>query len=455
MRTANAQRGAILIILLVIWALGMVALLVSSLDSSALQIGREGNSSYALAQARAALIGYAIAYGDNHSGEVHGYLPCPDLDGGNPEGSAEAVCGSKNVSVLGRFPWRTLNLPQLRDGYGECLWYAVAGNYKNNPKNGLMNWDNDGLFEVLGDGGEQLTGADAASRAVAVIFAPGPPLDAQDRAPSGSAPLCGGNYVASNYLDSDGTHNNSLVPATANAATTFVSGASSMVNDRVVYITKDDIYNALRQRSDFISTLTAMTQKTAECIAAFGMKNGFNGGANKSLPWPAPLALSDYGANAAYNDTGNLYAGRVPYQVDTSKMATGNAISGNNLLNTSNCPAGWDSVDAWWRNWKDHLFYAIAGEFRPGSLPTGPCGTCLQVNGKGQYAAVVMFAGEKLATQDRTDRSMLGAYLEGRNSSTYPNPGGSGNYEVSAGGSAFNDVLYCIDENLVVSPCPQ
>ncbi len=454
MFSINRQRGATLIIMLLILVLGTATLLAGSLNSTALQIERSAISDQALAQVKAALIGYAITYGDTHSGEVHGYLPCPDFDGGNPEGSSEAVCGSKNVSVLGRLPWRTLDLPLLRDGAGECLWYAVAGTYKNNPKTDLMNWDNEGLFEVLGDNGERLAGANAASRAVAVIFAPGTVRGTQDRTPSGSAPLCGGNYIASNYLDSDDLHDNSSVSAIASAVTTFTSGSSHKVNDRMIYITRNDIFDALLRRSDFIATLTEMTQQTAKCIAAFGTNNGYSGSANKSLPWPAPLVLSGYGANTSYNDADGLYAGRVPYQADTSKTATGNGMSGFNLLSPSNCPAAWSDLNAWWSNWKDHLFYAIAGEFKPDSLPTSPCGNCLRVNGSGSYAAVILFAGKRLASQDRMDKGALNAYLEGRNVSNYPNAVGNADYEVASSTDVFNDVLYCIDENLAVLPCP-
>ncbi len=449
----TGQQGATLIIMLLIMVLGMASLLIGSMNIAAQQIERNRISDEALAQAKAALIGYAITYGDSHSGEVPGYLPCPDFDGGNPEGSAEAVCGSKNVSVLGRLPWRTLNLPQLRDGAGECLWYAVAGSYKNNPKTDLMNWDNNGDFEVRGDSDEQLAGPDPASRAVAVIFAPGMAQGNQDRTSSGNTPACGGNYLAVNYLDNDGAHDNSYVPSIAGAISTFSSGTSPTFNDRMIFITKDDIFDALLRRSDFISTLTAMTQQTAECIAVFGTRNGYSGSANKSLPWPAPLVLSSYGANASYNDASDLYAGRVPYQVDTARTATGNSISGN-LLYPGNCPAGWSDVDAWWSNWKDHLFYAIAAEFKPGNLATNPCGTCLRVNGNGPYAAVILFAGKRLASQDRADRSVLAAYLEGRNAGNYSNAGGNSDYEVSVETDVFNDVLYCIDEQLAVQPCP-
>ena len=72
-----------------------------------------------------------------------------------------------------------------------------------NPQTGLMNWDTNGQFQVNSSDGTQL-----ASQVVAVIFAPG-------AAASGTGslrfcrPMCGGNYTASNYLDSDGTINKS------------------------------------------------------------------------------------------------------------------------------------------------------------------------------------------------------------------------------------------------------
>ena len=65
-----------------------------------------------------------------------GYLPCPDPD---DDGWAESTCGSLarhlgQAERLGRLPWKTLGLPDLRDGRGERLWYAVSTRYK-----GLLN----------------------------------------------------------------------------------------------------------------------------------------------------------------------------------------------------------------------------------------------------------------------------------------------------------------------------
>src|SRR5665811_252116 len=201
----GGQRGAALLIMLVILVVGIAAVLVNSLTSSTVKIARQEKTAAALAQAKDALIGYAITYGDTHSGKVPGYLPCPDTDGNNglqSEGVGEystSTCNSnpssnQDVSVIGRLPWITLDVSTLRDGDGECLWYAVSGTYKNNPPTGLMNWDTEGQFQAYAPDGTLLS-----SQVVAVIFAPGAPLSGQNRSPDGTAPICGGNYTASSY----------------------------------------------------------------------------------------------------------------------------------------------------------------------------------------------------------------------------------------------------------------
>ena len=49
-----------------------------------------------------------------------GDLPCPDRD---DDGDADAVPGCDTAALaLGRLPWKTLGLPDLRDGDGERLW---------------------------------------------------------------------------------------------------------------------------------------------------------------------------------------------------------------------------------------------------------------------------------------------------------------------------------------------
>lgn len=423
------------------------------------QLDRDKLTAAALAQAKDALIGYAITYGDTHPGNVHGYLPCPDTSGTDigGEGAAAGNCGLKNVSAIGRLPWKTLDLGPLHGGDDECLWYAVSGTYKYNTKTDLMNWDTNGQLQVYAsDGTTLLTPAD--NQAVAVIFAPGTALSGQNRA-AGGAPLCGGNYTASNYLDSVGTFNNASVSAVANATSQFRIGDPALpTSDRMVFITRQDIWNAMQRRKHFLDTLDNMTQQAALCIAGFGFRN--NLASNHSLPWPAPLYLTDYTDNAHYNDHENLYAGRVPYKVNTSQSPTHNLIGSPYYLlqaDGANCPAPtqWAAVYPWWDNWKDHLFYAISQRFHPDSSATPPCDNahCLSVNpgNPGNNAAIVIFANKKLSGKSRADKSVVADYLEGRNATNmtgYAN--GNENYQIDATSSTFNDIVYCIKYDLTV-----
>jgi|SRR5450759_4654890 len=459
------QRGAALMIMLVILVVGIAAVLVNSLTSSTVKTARQEKTAAALAQAKAALIGYAITYGDTHSGKVPGYLPCPDTDGNNglqSEGVGEystSTCNSnpssnQDVSVIGRLPWVTLDVSTLRDGDGECLWYAVSGTYKNNPPTGLMNWDTNGQFQAYASDGTLLT-TDPGNHVVAVIFAPSAPLSGQNRSPDGTAPICGGNYTASNYLDT-GTVNSVNFNNTDIATGKFIQGISGgTINDQMVFITRQDIWNAIQKRNDFqsisptINPLRKLTYQVALCLANYGNNNYYNN--NYSLPWAAQLSLSDYSVDTNYNDTANLLAGRVPYLVGTSRSTTGNTLG--NLMTTASCGGAWASVDPWWNNWKDHLFYAISSAYRPTNYTNQYCGTCVKVNSSGPYAAVVMFAGPRLIpplstlNQTRVDKSVVTDYLESPNSSYVSSPNGYRNYSSLPASSTFNDVVCVIIPN--------
>ncbi|MDX8378648.1 MAG: hypothetical protein R8K48_01170 [Gallionella sp.] len=470
MKNLTHQKGVALLVfaILLITASTMVAVKALNTQTGNIQLARDKITVAALAQAKDALIGYAITYTETHPGtpsKVAGYLPCPDTAGTaeiGGEGAASGNCGAQNVSVIGRLPWKTLNIPPLRGGNGECLWYVVSGTYKNNPPTGLMNWDTNGQLQVYtADGSTLLTPTD--NQAVAIIFAPGTTTTGQNHAET-TAPVCGGNYTASNYLDTVGIVNNATVSATANAPSQFQFGnLTSPSSDRMTFITKQDIWNAMKiRRSGLLIKLDTMTLRVTQCIIDFGKLNRINGDqntTNKSLPWPAKLSLSDYGKTASYNDKKNLYAGRVPYQVDTSRNKTGNLISSDYLLTSTgeNCPgsADWAAIYPWWYNWKDHLFYAISERFKPATTATVSCDSthCLSVNSASHdNAAVVIFAGERFNDQIRTDKSIVSAYLEGRNVSNMTSVHSSGheNYQSDATRITFNDLVYCIKEDLSI-----
>ena len=69
-----------------------------------------------------ALIARAVA-GLNRPGS----LPCPDINGdGTPEQTP-----SDCVQFSGWLPWRTLDLPDLRDSSGERFWYVLSPTFRD------------------------------------------------------------------------------------------------------------------------------------------------------------------------------------------------------------------------------------------------------------------------------------------------------------------------------------
>jgi len=453
------QRGLALYLLLLLTFFAATALLVQR--SSALVRDREAASDAALALAKEALMAYALTYGESHPNKLPGYLPCPDSGtrGVNRhEGSPDPPCGRKGVSLIGRLPWHQLGLEPLRDAGGECLWYSVSGAFKNDPAADMLNWDSLGQLVVSeADGSSLVAGATAEERAAAVIFAPGAPIGAQRRDATSLAPLCGGNYGPENYLEAHGDLNNAIVSSLPNALSTLVSGGNGNgVNDRLIVITAQEIFAAVQRRTNFQAQMKEHLQRLAVCVAAYGTRNRAGAGDSR-LPWAAPLALADYGDNDAYADSAGRLAGRLPYRVALSRNATGNTMGSSELIKAGNCPSPWTPLDdEWYQNWKDHLFYAVAGAYAPAASPPGVCGDCLSVNGTGRYAAILIFAGARIPGQRRSavgDRASIGNYLEERNAANYPNAGGNADYRSDAPSSLFNDLLYCIDTSLRAAPC--
>lgn len=470
---ARRQRGAALLIMMIVLVLGVAALLARELATRATATARIADNAAALARAKEALLGHAVNYDATHPG-THGLLPCPDRDtsGGFTEGAAhDSACLARYRNVIGRFPWRTLGLAPSNGETGECLWYAVSGTWKAAtaalPE--LVNPDTNGQLRVFAaDGTTLLAGATAAERPVAVIFAPGAALAGQARAPLASGvDQCGGNYTAARYLDRHTTSgiDNANLAATANAIDDVIAGEESRddVNDQVIFVTRAEIEARLMRRADLQANLAKLTEAVAKCVADYGKRNP-GGAADLRLPWPAPVGLPQYRTDAAYDDTAvGWLSGRVADRVNDANARTGNTLA-RVLTNCSvaTVPEWTPAMLALWRNWKDHLFYAVAGSFRPDASPHSSCGTCLTVNGAGSHAAVVLFSGARLPAlgqvrdeppADADTRGAIGNYLEGRNASNHPNATGNADYQSGAAGTTFNDVLYCIDPALSVAPC--
>lgn len=489
----DKQSGAALLVFLALIVVAASYFLVSALNRVNMQVERDKTTAAALAQAKEALIGYAMTYPELHpkgSPEriafVPGHLPCPDSSSiiGN-EGDEDPNCGTKGVTVVGYLPWKALGLPPLRDGWGNCLWYAVSGSFKTNPKTDLLNWDSLGQFQVVGaDGSTVIAGITAESRPVAIVFSPGPPLPGKSR--TGGTGKCGGDYNPANFLDTVATVNNATPNSTADGISVVAAtGPKDSYNDKLLWISRDDILaRGIEKRSDLITSLQSLLQKTAECIAAYG-----NANTDKRLPWAAPIILADASPdtykNDKFNDAANLLVGRIPFHVRDSYQASGSTLSsftactsssstGCRLFRPDNCStflamAGYptatdgvsykDSPDGWFEKWKDHLFFAVAEDFKPSSAiaevnlcdtPTIAGRKCLYVDSIGPYAGIVIFAGSRQTGKTRAtlaDRNLPDNYLEGINA-TAININDPSNSQFGQFAHAGNDQIVCIKRDL-------
>ena len=421
----SRQRGAALLILALIIGFVTAALLFNRFSVRNLELEREAKTTAALAEAKAALLGFAVSFGAEPGYTGHAFLPCTETQlTFNNEGSAEGNCGSTHVNSIGRLPWRSLKSPALRDGEKECLWYAVSGSYKNSgssaPK--MLNADSPGQFEIVTQDGTLLAGNTPENRAVGVIFSPGGITGAQNRAPLQGTDSCPGNYNAANYLETLNGVNNAFVNSNPDRIDRFIlANKTGTFNDKLVFITQDEVFGKLVAHPTFLPRMQVLTAKIANCLAA-----------NYETMQPANLVLGDYRKDDDYVSAGTLARGRIPKSV-------------TNCLSASELPL--------WKNWKDHFFYVR-------------CATSCTVNGGGSYDAIVFFAGKRLARQTRRappieavdTKSEIGNYLEGCNASNFAN---GTSFQSQAGilncanEAEINDRLYCIAAGSprTVAPC--
>lgn len=457
--------------MLLLLVLGVSTLFTRALLSHRADAARAATNTKLLAEAKDALLGYAATWDATHPGQL-GFLPCPDIDasGTLPEGTAhELLCGLPYRNAIGRLPWRTLGIEPGRGEGADCLWYAVSGSWKaaGSASPTMLNEDSNGQFRVLGaDGTTVIAGAAPADRPVAVLIAPGTPQPGQTRAtlPAGVG-QCGGNYVARDYLDNDMASgiDNATLASLADAIDDFIIGGNPSVNDQVLYITRAEIQDRISRRPDVQAELSGLALALAKCFADHGKRN-LGGPNDRRLPWPAPVGLPDYRSAIQYNDTPiGALSGRLPDLVNDSDARIGNlmptVVTG---CNPAAVPEWTPEMATLWQNWKDHLFYAVAWDFRPDAPPASACTKCLKVNGTGAWAAIVMYSGSRLPAlgqvrdeppMDPDTRGDIANYLEGRNAGNHPDTAGTGDYQSGPASPAFNDILYCIDASLGVTAC--
>lgn len=222
-----------LIILAVILVLGTLGVLLSALNvaTSNTTAAKRAESGRALAEAKLALLGYAATHASID--DYPGRLPCPEAaayygDAAN-EGKASGFC---TLPAVGRLPWRTLGISKLTDGYGEPLWYVVSPGFALPSSAASVSINSNTAAQLTVDG------TDAA--AVALIIAPGAPMNVQ------SATDCTARVQSRaasppdlrDYLECE----NADSPANALYTST---GPSTSFNDQVVRVTHAELFDAV------------------------------------------------------------------------------------------------------------------------------------------------------------------------------------------------------------------
>lgn len=443
------SRGAALLLAILVVVLVLLGMLGLRAGTASIFQERDRLSDRALAQAREALVAYAVDHAAN-SAVGPGYLPCPDLDN---DGWAEPTCGSLSGDSgqeqrLGRLPWKTLGLPDLRDGHGERLWYAVSSKYK-----GLLNCaasracvdmtppvalgtitvrDASGL--VLHDGTLGDPARAAAGGAVAVILAPGPPLermgfgtragrsqrrdcsllecDANARCtadPPWRSALCD----PANYLDAvPGVEDNAGFVDRNDAAGRrlnadgFIQGPVArdgrvVLNDRLAVITYGELMPRIMRR---------VALEVAGCLRFYASRPE-NGG---RLPWTAaacadpslPLADSEGATEGRLADTpfeatsGSGMLARwwrtharsperlaeLPTRDDACRIAippddAGPVRSAPPATPSDEASTAGTAAPSWWSAWKPYVTWTVAPASSPVSPQPGDCAAraCLDI----------------------------------------------------------------------------
>jgi type II secretory pathway pseudopilin PulG len=219
----SSQRGLVIVLFAILFSLISISLLLTFARARDSKVDRNQATQRALALAQETLISRAVK-DTNRPGS----LPCPDTDN---DGDAESPIGHAQQpncpSWIGRFPYKTLEAEDIRDGQGERLWYALSPGFQDTGSSTSPNYPTSEAVGAL-----NVSGIATSSSIVAILFSPGPVLGKQQRD--------GANALSAvNYLEEENSDGSALPPA---PDLQFASKPeSNTFNDRLLVITVDTI----------------------------------------------------------------------------------------------------------------------------------------------------------------------------------------------------------------------
>jgi hypothetical protein len=348
---ATRQRGAALLIMVMIVGLGATWYLVSRLntESGLAAAAVKARNQRTLNTAKAALIGYVAAQAIKAGENRPGALPCPvagaDFNDPLANGSDGTVSYPCTLPIVGRFPWRTLGLDKLVDASGEPLWYAVATGWAG--ANTVINSDcaspSAGTGLACSSPGGRLSVDGVTSDVIALIIAPGPRLNVSASANCtawNQARSATGTPDARNYLECQ----NATWPADATFATT---GPGGSFNDQVVAITVADILPGIeaaiakRIEREIVPALNTVYKPSAwgfsgaDPVVSPAYADGY-----PLYPWAATFDSPGPGAvTANYLGASGTYQGLLPFNQTNCTASASNPRCQPTLISWQGTPA--------------------------------------------------------------------------------------------------------------------
>lgn len=346
MHLPAGQSGLVLVTILVVLAAGAITALLAFASPPITVDARDMLTEKSLAQARVALIGRAAA-----DAARPGSLPCPDVynEDGDPEpdGDADTFFGEECPSYIGRLPWRTLGLPDLRDASGERLWYALPPALRDfHASAPAMNSTTLSPADLL-----RLVGAASVNDIAAVVIAPGAVLAGQSRISANENDPA--HYLEGENANGDDSYENQVV--------------STAFNDRVAIITRQQLFDVVELR---------VANEIRTILERYYVSNDY-------YPYANDTSATDFLC------TDGLLSGRIPDpDATTPCSAHVNWTSG-----VGRNPPAWFVLNGW----HPLTYYALAPEC---TITTAGCTVgSLSVNGINGKRAVVIVGGRALASQ--------------------------------------------------------
>jgi type II secretory pathway pseudopilin PulG len=423
------QQGAALIAMMAILVILLTTVSIQFFNRSNLKNLKTQKTQQALALAKQALLAYAA---EEITGKANGVLltcnlncprpgdlPCPDRDN---DGDAEVNCSANQGFRLGRLPWKTLGIDDLRDGSGERLWYAVSNNYKNNTRVLPLNSETLGTISLRSVDGNLLNDASNTTGLVAVIIAPNEVLTRTDNLQQ-NRELQNIND-AKHFLDiAFGEDNATFVENTTDG---FISGIvkqnnNIVINDIIMPITKEEM-NAVIEPRVLVEVMQAILY--GFCPDKVNIKSRSCSGVTSYDFFPDPALSSDSSclsnsliSNSACNSDSGTLLGRIP--------VGGNAnweVKDVNSILRGQAENNWFQQNGW----RELIFYARAPACNEanknctgsGYLTLNNAITPTNASSPYNKKVVLISAGNALSTQARTDntnKTLTSNYLEEEN----------------------------------------